>query len=138
MKDRQKFSVRAFGNDGRRKKNEGDLVHSETAVEDFNGSGDSVADPVRLDLCGDCLNKDSVLEVVNTKRGYTVMIWDEKDEQWFGVEHCKAPELLRDALLDGYRDFLEQQLTHNRRSLTETEILDIQNRCEQLYDLCGE
>ena len=51
---------------------------------------------------------------------------------------CKAPELLRDALLDGYRDFLEQQLTHNRRSLTETEILDIQNRCEQLYDLCGE
>ena len=41
------------------------------------------------------------------------------------VEHCKAPELLRDALLDGYRDFLEQQLTHNRRSLTETEILDI-------------
>ena len=41
-------------------------------------------------------------------------------------------------LLDGYRDFLEQQLTHNRRSLTETEILDIQNRCEQLYDLCGE
>ena len=63
---------------------------------------------------------------------------DEKDEQWFGVEHCKAPELLRDALLDGYRDFLEQQLTHNRRSLTETEILDIQNRCEQLYDLCGE
>lgn len=70
--------------------------------------------------------------------GYTVMIWDEKDEQWFGVEHCKAPELLRDALLDGYRDFLEQQLTHNRRSLTETEILDIQNRCEQLYDLCGE
>lgn len=33
MKDRQKFSVRAFGNDGRRKKNEGDLVHSETAVK---------------------------------------------------------------------------------------------------------
>ena len=91
-----------------------------------------------LEVFNDYLNKDSVLEVVNTKRGYTVMIWDEKDEQWSGVEHCKAPELLRDALLDGYRDFLEQQLTHNRRSLTETEILDIQNRCEQLYDLCGE
>ena len=63
-----------------------------------------------LEVFNDYLNKDSVLEVVNTKRGYTVMIWDEKDEQWFGVEHCKAPELLRDALLDGYRDFLEQQL----------------------------
>ncbi|HHD2783305.1 TPA: hypothetical protein ACOTHR_003793 [Clostridium perfringens] len=33
---------------------------------------------------------------------------------------------------------IDEQLTHNRRSLTETEILDIQNRCEQLYDLCGE
>ena len=53
-----------------------------------------------LEVFNDYLNKDSVLEVVNTKR--------------------------------------EQQLTHNRRSLTETEILDIQNRCEQLYDLCGE
>ncbi len=65
MKDRQKFSVRAFGNDERRKKNEGDLVHSETAVEDFNGSGDSVADPVRLDLCGDCLCLGLVLGLIS-------------------------------------------------------------------------
>lgn len=34
-----------------------------------------------LEVFNDYLNKDSVLEVVNTKRGYTVMIWDEKDEQ---------------------------------------------------------
>ena len=40
-----------------------------------------------LEVFNDYLNKDSVLEVVNTKRGYTVMIWDEKDEQWFGVEY---------------------------------------------------
>lgn len=32
------------------------------------------------------------------------MIWETKEEQWFGVEHCKTPELLRDALLEGYRD----------------------------------
>ena len=42
-----------------------------------------------LEVFNDYLNKDSVLEVVNTKRGYTVMIWDEKDEQWFGVEKCQ-------------------------------------------------
>ena len=111
-----------------------------------------------LEVFNDYLNKDSVLEVVNTKRGYTVMIWDEKDEQWFGVEHCKAPELLRDALLDGYRDFKDEYTSLNNQTnssnktyphvtisdnnkfhyATETEILDIQNRCEQLYDLCGE
>ena len=28
-----------------------------------------------LEVFNDYLNKDSVLEVVNTKRGYTVMIW---------------------------------------------------------------
>ena len=44
-----------------------------------------------LEVFNDYLNKDSVLEVVNTKRGYTGYDWDEKDEQWFGVEHCKAP-----------------------------------------------
>ena len=40
-----------------------------------------------LEVFNDYLNKDSVLEVVNTKRGYTVMIWDEKDEQmvWCGT-----------------------------------------------------
>lgn len=86
----------------------------------------------------DYLNSDTVLEVVKTKRGYTVMIWEEKEEQWFGVEHCKTPELLRDALLEGYSDFFEQQLTHNRRNLTEEEIADIQSRCEQLRDRCGE
>ena len=66
-----------------------------------------------LEVFNDYLNKDSVLEVVNTKRGYTVMIWDEKDEQWFGVEHCKAPELLRDALLDGYQNTYARQCDPN-------------------------
>lgn len=91
-----------------------------------------------LEVFKDYLNEDNVFEVVSTKRGYTVMIWEEKDEQWFGVEHCKTSEVLRDVLLEGYRDFSEQQLTHNRRSLTEDEIADIQSRCKQLCELCGE
>ena len=66
------------------------------------------------------------------------MIWDEKDEQWFGVEHCKAPELLRDALLDGYRDFLEQQLTHNRRSLTRNRNLRIFKTDVNSFMICVE
>ena len=90
-----------------------------------------------LEIFNDYLNSDTVLEVVKTKRGYTVMLWEEKEEQWFGVEHCKTPELLRDALLEGYHDFSEQQLTHNRRDLTNAETLDIQSRCKQLSDLCG-
>ena len=39
----------------RRHNNEGIGIFVETAVEDFNGSGDSGADPVRLDLCGNRL-----------------------------------------------------------------------------------
>jgi len=51
---------------------------------------------------------------------------------------AKPPSFYGMPYLMAIVNFLEQQLTHNRRSLTETEILDIQNRCEQLYDLCGE
>lgn len=90
-----------------------------------------------LAVFSEYLNSDTVLEVVNTKRGYTVMLWEEKEEQWFGVEHCKTPELLRDALLESYHDFSEQQFTHNRRDLTNEETLDIESRCKQLSDLCG-
>lgn len=91
-----------------------------------------------LEVFKEYLNQDDVFEVVITKRGYTVMIWETKEEQWFGVHHCKTPELLRDALLEGYRDFSEQQLTHNRRNLTEDEIADIESRCKQLHNRCGE
>ena len=54
-----------------------------------------------LEVFKDYLEKDSVFEIITTTRGYTVMIWEEKDEQWFGVQHCKTPGLLRDALLEG-------------------------------------
>ena len=91
-----------------------------------------------LEVFSDYLNQDDVFEVVTTKRGYTVMIWETKEEQWLGVEPCKTPELLRNALLHGYHDFSEQQLTYNRRSLTEAEIADIESRCKRLSDLCGE
>ena len=91
-----------------------------------------------LEVFEDYLKQDEVVEVVHTKRGYTVMLWEEKQEMWFGVELCKTPELLRDALLNGYYDFTEQQLTHNRRDLTEKEIADIQSQCEQLRDRCEE
>ena len=52
MKDRQKFSVRAFGNDGRRNENERIGIFAEAVVKDCRGSGDFGTDPVRLDLCG--------------------------------------------------------------------------------------
>lgn len=91
-----------------------------------------------LEVFKDYLNQDDVFEVVTTKRGCTVMFWETKEEQWFGVEHCKTPELLRDALLEGYRDFSEQKLTHNCQNLTQEEIADIESRCKQLYDKCEE
>lgn len=88
-----------------------------------------------LEVFNTYLSEDDFFEVVITKRGYTAMIWEEKDEQWFGVEFCRTPERLRNALLQGYSDFSEQQLTHNRRSLTEKEIAEIQSRCKQLHDM---
>lgn len=90
-----------------------------------------------LEVFKDYLSQDDVLEVINTKRGYTVMLWDEKDGQWFGVEHCKTPEYLTDILLDGYADFLEQGYTHNRRNLTDDEQTEIKKRCNILREKCN-
>ena len=66
------------------------------------------------------------------------MIWDEKMSNGLVWNIAKPPSFYGMPYLMAIVIFSEQQLTHNRRSLTETEILDIQNRCEQLYDLCGE
>ena len=73
--------------------------------------------------------------MILTSRGHTVMYWDEKLNNWYGVEFCETPEDLRDEVLNSYHDFLEQTLTLNRRALTEDELEDIKKRCENMLQL---
>lgn len=89
-----------------------------------------------LEVFKDYFEKDTICEVVQTKRGYTIMYWEEKDEQWYGVEHCKAPEEMMNILLDGYADYLEQGYTKNRRDLTDDEQAAIKSYCNKMRENC--
>lgn len=50
-----------------------------------------------LDIFVDYLEKDQALDVVSTRRGYAVMLWDFKGQDWSDVKCCTTPEALFDA-----------------------------------------
>ncbi|WP_409968408.1 hypothetical protein RFF05_18175 [Bengtsoniella intestinalis] len=53
----------------------------------------------------DYLEADTICEVVNTSRGYTVLLWEEKLKQWYGVELCPTPQDLRQVLQTNCNEF---------------------------------
>lgn len=62
-----------------------------------------------LDIFADYLKKDQSLEVVPTRHGYAVMLWDNAGQDWSEVTCCPTPEELFDKLLDaaiGYQEYL--------------------------------
>jgi len=89
-----------------------------------------------LEVFKDYLAEDKVCEVILTSRGYTLMYWDEKLNNWYGVEYCETTEDLRDELLNAYCDFLEHKLTLNRRALTEEGKADIKKKFNSLHHKC--
>ena len=62
-----------------------------------------------LKVFGPYLDADPDYEVVKTSRGYTVLAWNNRREEWFCAKFCKTPEDLRDVLLDAYVNYLECQ-----------------------------
>ena len=75
-----------------------------------------------LKVFGPYLDADPDYEVVKTSRGYTLLAWNNRREEWFSAEFCKTPEDLRDALLDAYVNYLEYVVTDEDRDPTEQEM----------------
>lgn len=55
------------------------------------------------------LKEDTVCEVVSTSRGYTVMLWDDRQEEWYDVECCQTPEVLQRVLMENKVSFENYQ-----------------------------
>lgn len=89
-----------------------------------------------LEVFKDYLTEDTNCEVVLTKHGYTVMQWDEKSKDWYGVEYCETPEDLRDELLSSYRMNEAEKITKTKRELTEEEAQAVNINCRKLLVLC--
>ena len=45
-----------------------------------------------LKVFGPYLDADPDYEVVKTSRGYTLLAWNNRREEWFSAEFCKTPE----------------------------------------------
>ena len=91
-----------------------------------------------LNIFADYLREDTDLEIVLTKRGYTVMCWDGTLTDWSSSDFCATPEDLRDALLDFYMSFAQEKMTSGKRNLTAVEEQQIQSECEKFRRLCNE
>lgn len=89
-----------------------------------------------LKVFGPYLDADPDYEVVKTSRGYTLLAWNNRREEWFSAEFCKTPEDLRDALLDAYVNYLEYVVTDEDRDPTEQEMLEIQKKRQAMYEEC--
>ena len=64
---------------------------------------------VVLKIVEDYLAEDQALEVVATRHGYAVMLWDNAGQDWSEVTCCPTPDELFDRLLDaaiGYQEYL--------------------------------
>lgn len=67
------------------------------------------------------LAEDTMYEVLLTSRGYTVMEWDDKAQDWDSAKICHTPEDLKNYLLDAYSGYLAYKITLGRRSVTDDE-----------------
>ncbi len=90
-----------------------------------------------LTAFADYLRRDKDCEVVLTSRGYAVLGWDDGRGNWETVEHCAAPETLRDHLADAFATFLALELTEGDRPLTEAETRQIEAAKQDIINQCG-
>ena len=90
-----------------------------------------------LEVFADYLREDTDCEVIKTRHGYTLLIWDNTAQEWETCEHCPTPESLRDRLADAYDDFAELKITSGEHELTGEEWEQIDAERDRLKGLCG-
>lgn len=74
----------------------------------------------------DYLNADTALEVVQTKHGYAVMLWDAAAQDWSDVVCCPTPESLFDKLIESAAAYNEYLILRKRH----LEVLDVEEEKE--------
>ena len=67
------------------------------------------------------LTEDTMYEILMTSRGYTVMEWDDKAQDWDCAHICQTPEDMKGFLLKAYAGYLAYQITLGHRNLTTQE-----------------
>lgn len=91
-----------------------------------------------LEVFKDYLAEDTDCEVILTKHGYSVMQWDKKLKDWYGVEYCETLEDLREELLSSFRMSEAEKITKAKRELTEEDNNILNEKCRLYFEKCKE
>ena len=91
-----------------------------------------------LEVFSDFLEHDIETEVVLTRHGYTVMSWNEEDEDWIFVTYCGTSKKLMETLASNYSNLLEYELDKGDRDLTDQEQAEIDAKIALLVKKCEE
>ena len=82
------------------------------------------------------LSQDDMFEVVLTSRGYTVLGWEERAQDWCDCIFCDTPEALLATLLNAYQNYWEANITNGMRDLTEKEQHMLHELNQQMHARC--
>lgn len=75
------------------------------------------------------LAEDQALDVVWTRRGYAVLLWDYTSGDWSDTVCCATPEQLFDKLLSSFISYQECRIMEEKGELEEKERNRIQKMC---------
>lgn len=84
------------------------------------------------------LQEDADVDVIHTRQGYSLMVWDGAARNWSRAEFCETPEILCGLLCDVYADYLELEITRAQRELTQTEQAGINAERRKMEERCLE
>lgn len=83
-----------------------------------------------LDMLHQYMEEDQAQDVVWTRRGYAVMLWDYTRSDWSDVACCDTPEKLFDKLLDFYASYQEYKMLGDSTGyLSDKDRKQIQEMC---------
>ena len=92
-----------------------------------------------LEVFGDYLAEDKSYDVLRTSRGYMVVNWENRVNDWVTGQLCRTPEDLRDILRFSYVEHQGFSLTNGyKRDLTDQEEQDIERAGLELAARCDE
>lgn len=82
------------------------------------------------------LDGEDMYEIVTTSHGYTLMGWNAPRKEWHTAKYLETPEIMLEALLETYADYLADELTGSDRDVTPEEQAEIKAKCQYLWALC--
>ena len=90
-----------------------------------------------MEVFEDFLSRDEV-ELLKTRRGFALLIWDTPKAKYGVVEHIYSPERMLEVLIEEYRIAETIKLTNGLREENEEDTLIVRKKCEEKVNACLE